>query len=481
MLHRHRLFLIVSILLLESCKTTTPPRLQADNSPPKTTRSGIKIVDNAPDLSREMWWRKMHDPQLNHLIHDALIHNNQILNAQANVLQAKAQLQQARFSWIPTLNATGNGFVGGGWDSQFSPPNALARSGLLPKLGAIHFRGYATGFVPNYSLNILANINRDKLAKATLNMQKAAYQSVRLSVISQISGAYFMLLGQKEQVKEQSQLIRDLKEVRRLEQVRFKRGASDLSIITNLDNQIATNEASLDSVQNSLAQVENSIQVLLNHNPGPVVTHRSITTLPVRGLIPANVPSAVLKNRPDVIMAQENLRIAEANIGMAYSNFFPTISLTGLFGRASVELAHLLSLSTGLWITEAAASLPVLNGASYEQIKVAKAGYLATCFSYIQTLKSVFADVDNSLTNQQKMYAIYVNKLKAFQASQKSYRLVLARYKAGANDYRDVANAQISVDYAKLDLNSAKMQQLDSIVEVYQALAGGYSGTNRGF
>lgn len=468
--------LIVFMLVLSGCKTTPPPHLQADISAPQATRSGIKIVDNANDLSQVMWWRKMHDPQLNHLIHDALAHNNQILNAQANILQAQAQLQQARFAWIPTLKATGNGFVGGGWDSQFSPQGALARSGALSQLGSIHFRGYASGFVPNYSLNILANINRDKLAKATLNMQKAAYQSVRLSVISQISGAYFMLLGQQEQLKEQSQLIRDLKEVRRLEQVRFKRGASDLSTITNLDNQIVTNQASLDAIQNSLAQVENSIQVLLNRNPGPVITHRTINALPVRGLIPANVPSAVLKNRPDIIMAQENLKMAESNIGMAYSNFFPALSLTGLFGRASVALSHLLSLSTGLWITEAAASLPLLDGASYEQIKAAKAGYSAACFSYIQTIKSVFADVDNSLTNQQKMYAIYVNKLKALQASQKSYRLVLARYKAGAKDYRDVANAQLNVDYAKLDLNSAKMQQLDSIVEVYQALAGGYNG-----
>ncbi len=469
------LFFIVLMFLLEGCKTTPPSHFQADITAPQTTRTGIKIVDNSNDLSQVLWWEKMHDPQLNHLIHDALMHNNQILNAQANILQAQAQLQQARFAWIPTLNATGNGFVGGGWDSQFFPQGALARSGALSQLGAIHFRGYASGFVPHYSLNILANMNRDKLAKATLNMQKAAYQSVRLSVISQISGAYFMLLGQKEQLKEQSQLIRDLKEVRRLEQVRFKRGASDLSTITNLDSQIATNQASLDSIQNSLSQVENSIQVLLNHNPGPVVTHRTINTLPVRGLIPAHIPSSVLKSRPDIIMAQENLKIAESNIGMAYSNFFPTLSLTGLFGRASVELSHLLSLSTGLWITQAAASLPLLNGASYEQIKAAKAGYSAACFSYIQTMKSVFADVDNSLMNQQKMYAIYVNQLKALQASQTLYRLVLARYKAGAKDYRDVANAQLNVDYAKLDLNSAKMQQLDSIVEVYQALAGGYN------
>lgn len=473
-----KLIISVSLFQLAGCKTPLPPHLQSDLTPPKMTKNGTKVVDGSPDFSQIIWWKKFHDEHLNHLIQEALANNNQLLTAQANVLQAQAKLKEAHFAWVPTLSAAGNGFVGGGWDSQFSPQGALAQSAALTKIGAIHLRGYYSGFVPSYSLNILENINKDKLSKASLNMQNAVYQSTRLSIISQITGAYFMLLGQKDQLYAQSRLIDDLKEIRRLERVRYKEGASDLSTLTNLDSQIVTNQASLTSIENSLSQVENSIQVLLNRNPGRIVTHRAINTLSVRGIIPERLPSAVLKNRPDVIMAIETLTMSEANIGIAYSNFFPTISLTGLLGRASFELSHLLSLSTGIWVAEAAASMPLLNGASYEHIKVAKASYSAAYYTYVQTLRSVFADVDNSLMNQQKMNEIYNNKLKALHASQQSYRLVLARYKAGLKDYREVANAQLNVDYAKLDLNLAKMQQLDSIVEVYQALAGGYSSSS---
>lgn len=467
-----KIIISMSILLLGGCTFTphhNPPNVVA----PKTTRSHIKIVDRPPPADQVMWWKKMHDPVLNHLIRQALANNNQLQSARMNILQAQAQLQAARFAWLPTLNASGAGVVGGGWDSQFTPQGPLASSRALSNLGNIKFHAYFGGFVPQYSLNILANIYQNKFAKASLTMQQAAYQSTRISIISQISGAYFMLLGQREQLKEQAQYITDLKKLRQLEWVRYKDGASDLTTVTDLDNQIESNQANLVSIENSIAQVENSIQILLNCNPAPIVSHGDINKLDIQGLIPKNLSSTVLKNRPDILIAEQNLKMSQANVGTAYSNYFPTISLTSLLGSSSIELVHLLTLSTGLWVAEAAATIPILNGVSYEQIKSAKAGYLAAYYNYIQTLRSAFANVDNSLTNQQKMNKIYHDQFKALLAMQKKYALALARYKAGARDYRDVANTKLSVDSAKITLTLAKMQQLDSIVEVYQALAIG--------
>ena len=473
MIKSFRIISGIFILCLGGC-TFVPPQPPSDLFSMKKTRSGLHIVDKAEDFSHSMWWKKMHDPVLNQLIITALANNNQVQTAQANSQQAQAKLMQARFAWLPTLGATSNGFMGGGWDSQFSPEGALAQSPALSKMGNLNFHGYYNGFVPSYSLNILANIHNNKLALASLNMQRAIYESTCLSIISQVSGAYFMLLGHKKQLQEQSQLVHDLKAVRRLEFVRFKDGASDLVTVTTLDQQIVNSEASLSSIENSIAQIENAIQVLLNRNPGAVITDRDINSLSVRGLIPSHLSSAVLKNRPDVIIAQERLKMSEANIGLAYANFFPAISLTGVLGGASAELSHVLKLSTGLWVAEVMGSMSLLNGAAYKQIDASKAGYSAAYFTYAQTIRLAFADVDNSLTNQQKINAIYSNKLKAFQTAKMVYKLALARYQAGAKDYRDVANAQVNVDYAKLDLNVAKMQQLDSIVGVYQALAGGY-------
>ena len=172
-------------------------------------------------------------------------------------------------------------------------------------------------------------------------------------------------------------------------------------------------------------------------------------------------------------MAEENLKISTANVGLAYAYFFPTISLTGLLGGASVELSHLLTLSTNVWVAEAMASLPVLNGSQYAQVQAAKAGYKAAYYTYVHTLRTVFADVDNSLTHQQAMDTAYHNTLTAYSAAQKTYHLMDVRYQTGMVSDRERLNAHISVDNAALNLNTAKMQQLDSLVTLYQSLAGG--------
>ena len=464
-----RILMSILVLILSGC--TPPPT--PDVILPKATRNGVKITSSSQDFHPLLWWKKMHDPVLNQLIKEALEQNNQIQSAKATVLQAQAKLQQARFAWLPTLNAKGNSFIGGGWDSHFTPEGTLAQSQLLSKTGNLQFKGYYSGFVPGYSLNILQNINNNKLAKASLNMQQAVYESTRLSIISQVTGTYFMLLGQRAQLATQRQLIHDLKQVYQMESVRFKEGASDLSTLTPLQQRIASAEANIPPIESSMAQLENALQVLINRNPGPLLTHTTLSSLSIRGLIPSTLPSGILKHRPDIIIARENLNVSAANIGLAYANFFPDISLTGLLGAASADLSHLLTLSTNLWLAQAAASMTLLNGSAHEQVKASKAGYSAAYFNYIQTMRSAFADVDNSLTNQQKINEVYQQQLKAQHLAKASHRLALAKYNAGATDYKAVANASTTVDDATQNLNLAKMQQLDSIVELYQALAGG--------
>ena len=468
------LVLIIPIFFSICGCTPVPNHPQLTVDKPTKTRSGSYLIAGVKDLSQVKWWLKINDPNLTNLIKEALANSNDIKVAEAHVLEAKAQLRQANYTWLPTLGLNANGFAGKGFDTKINPEGALAATNLFSKNQKIKFNGYYSGFTPNYSLNLLANINNTKYAKASLELERASYLSTRLSIIGQVSGSYFMMVGQKAQLVEQRHLVKDLKELRQLEYIRFKRGASDLSTITSMDQKIDNNQASLLTIENSIAQVENTLKLLINKNPGPINHYKKLSNISIKGLIVANIPASVIENRPDFIVAKQNLLMSKANIGLAYSNFFPNISLTGLLGGASLELTHLLSLSTGLLTAEAAASMPLLNGNLYEGINVAKAQNNEAFYSYIKSLRSIFLDIDNNLTNQQLMNAIYNNKLSAYKAAAKSYFLVKSRYKAGATDKRQLINAKLTLDSAKIDLIIAKMQQLDSIVQVYQALAGGY-------
>ncbi len=425
------------------------------------------------NLSQVLWWKKMHDPVLNELIDRALTNNNQILEAQANVLQAQAQLKAAYNAWLPTVNASANVFWAKGWDTKLTPEGALQNLSLA-RVNNLKINGDYAGFVPSYSLNLLENINNTRLAKASLAMQRATYMSLRLSIISQTVGSYFTLLGQKQQLIEQEQLIEDLKKLRHLEKVRYKDGASDYSSLANIDQQIAGNRAIISSLHGSMSQVENSLQLLIGHDPGPIVTHKTINSLTTKNLIPAHLPAQVLENRPDLMIAKEQLIMSDAHLGLAYSRFFPQISLTGLLGGSSIELVHLLKLSTGLGLAQLAAVMPIFNGVLYQQILAAKAGVKATYYNYLQTLRAALVDVDTSLIKHKKAEEAYTYQLQAYHAAQRASRILTARYKAGFQDRRVAMNAQLNVDQAKITLTQAKMEQLNSIVITYQALAGGY-------
>lgn len=426
------------------------------------------------DLSQVLWWEKMHDPVLNDLIASALSNNNQLLAAKANVLQAQAQLKAAYSAWLPTVNASVNGFLIKGWDTNIKPQGALASTPIFTSLSNLRLSGGYTGFLPDYSLNLLENINNDRLAKASLAMQRASYLSLRLSIISQTAGAYFSLLGQRQQLHAQENLIRDLQKLRHLEDVRHKDGASDYSAMASVDQELANNRASMASLQSSIRQVENTLQLLINHDPGPIVTHKKLDSLNIKNIIPAHLPAQVLGNRPDLMIAKENLIMSDAQLGLAYARFFPQISLTGLLGGSSAELVHLLKITTGLGFGQLAAAMPVFNSAFYQQIQATKAGVKVEYYNYLQTLRAALVDVDNNLTKYKRARETYNYQLQAYNAAHRGARILEARYRAGYQDRRVAMNARITLDQAQLTLIQVEIEQFNALVDAYQALAAGY-------
>jgi multidrug efflux system outer membrane protein len=118
--------------------------------------------------------------------------------------------------------------------------------------------------------------------------------------------------------------------------------------------------------------------------------------------------------------------------------------------------------------------MPLLNGVNYQQIQAAKSGVKAAYYNYVHTVRAALVDVDNNLTNYRKKTEAYQSQLQAYRASIRGYRILQSRYKSGYQDRRGAMNARITADQAEITLTLAKLEQLNSIVFVYQALAGGY-------
>lgn len=461
--------LSITAALLSGCALFSPAYNKPVIEQPTTTRSGIAIESSDVDLSKMEWWKKVNDPVLNQLMIIALTNNAQIQTAHGNIMQAQASLKAAQYSWLPTLSGLGGGFVGGNFltdvNSSYTP-GAITSSG---------FNGAFGGFLPSYSFNVFANISQTKLAKATLDMQRAAYNATRLTIINQISNGYFTLLAQKKQLIVQQQQIDDAKELRRLEAIQVQKGAADLADLISYDQTIAGYEANIPSIENSIAQTENAIKVLINQNPGPIITDGSIDKLNIESIIPANIPSSVLKNRPDIIQAEDSLKIANANIAVANSKFFPSINITGFAGGMTEALSTLLNMSTGIWTIVGVASMPIIDAATYEQVDAAEGGYYAQYYSYINTVKSAFQNVDNNLTNKANMDKVYNKTYQSYQLADANYKINLVQYNVGNAAMTNVLQAKISLDGANLNLIQAKAQQLTAVSQVFDALAVGYA------
>lgn len=461
--------MLYAFFALSGCHLLPETKLPVIDEP-SALRSGIQITPDGSDFSTYAWWEKLNDQQLNKLIAEALNNNHDIQIAMANVEHAEAQLRSARYAWLPTLDAQGGGIGAGGIDSTFTNKGNSNFAGGLGRLSVAY-----GGFVPSYTLNIFAVLNQTRVAEASLEIQRGIFNAVRLTIIGQVAGSYFNLLIARRELLLQEQKLAYLAQLKQAHQARFRAGASNASPLFESEKLLKQAQASLASVRDDIARTENAIQILTGKLPGGIDTKQNPLNLNTNGLIPGELPSGVLHQRPDLLIAENGLRVANAQIGIANAAFFPNISLTGILGGASVMLSNLFTAQGGFWAATAAVSMPVLNARKVAEVSAAEAKQKAAYANYLQTVKAVFSDVDNQLTGLQFANTRYTEYRLAKESAVKAKGIAQARFNVGATDIRNLLEAELSLTEAERSLNNSKSQQLSQLVTTLQSLAVGYA------
>jgi outer membrane protein, multidrug efflux system len=218
--------------------------------------------------------------------------------------------------------------------------------------------------------------------------------------------------------------------------------------------------------------------VLLGRNPGPVARHVALLQETLPPEIPAGLPSALLERRPDIRLAEQNLRAANARVGVAMADFFPQIGLTSLFGQVSPELSAFTSGSANLWAVAGNMTGPVFRGgllvARYRQ---EKAAWEEAKLIYEQTALNAFQEVSNALISHQKYAEVRTQQARAVKAYDEAFQISLKRYNAGRTSYFEVLLNQQQLFPAEITLSQTELNQLNVIVQLYKALGGGWQGT----
>ena len=456
-----------SIVVFPGCAIWGPnyekPQLETPND--WKSRDSLARMDGVavPEMA---WWQKMRDPLLDNLVHQALEENNTIQAAIGSVFKAKAILQQIQMRWVPKVDG-GAGFI--------STPGEINPTTVT----ALPYSGFTAGFIPNYELNILQQLRSLEQAEANVEVTVAAKNAVRLAVISQVVGSYFGLRLEQYRLELQRNLVDSLGIIVEKNMLAHKEGLISQFALRQFTLQLANATAEIPVIESNIVRFSNTLHALLNENPGAIKDAKiSFMDIPSKGIIAANLPSTVLKNRPDIIAAEETLRQSNANIGVQTTFFFPTINLTGPVGQSSGSLSNLFSNPTSYWQYQGGFQVPIVNLGQFGAIKGAKAQYYTDYYNYQQTLRNAFASVDSDLASHQK-YTESLEQMQLFyDTTRQRFENEEQRHREGLVSYPSVLSLRIAKNEAGIQAAQTKYNQLMSIVRLYQDLGGGYQVNN---
>lgn len=470
--------LCIIAMWLSGCSMLGPRYNQPQVQVPNKWQHGNEnknLVTSSANLSDVSWWRKFNDPELNQLLDEALANNNDIQEAIGNITTAAGKLQQVHMAWVPTIDLGG---TAGTTNINLNNPAALNQLAPSFQGSSITQNYYAAGLIPAYSINVFQQIDNQKAANANLAAAVAQKNATRLAVISQVVGSYFTLLSLNEQLHEEQQLITDLSELVKLTEIQYHYGLIDETPLQQVQEQLSQAKMQLPALKTNVVMVNNALSVLIGKSPMAIKVSKPFMKVELSGLIPVNMPSQVLNNRPDIMQAEAQLKLAGANIGLARAKFFPQIMLFSPPGFYNMQLTNLFSSSGTFWANQIIATMPILNLGILGLIKQAKGQYYVAYYNYIKTVENAFSEVDTNLSGYTQNNQMLRETNAYYKTANSIYKLKHLGYTKGSISYPASLSSKISEDNVAIMLSQAKLQQLQSIVKLYQSLAGGYNYQN---
>ena len=261
----------------------------------------------------------------------------------------------------------------------------------------------------------------------------------------------------------------------RLTTVLAKNGSASALDLRQSEQLVYTAAETIPDLERQIALQENALSILLGHNPGPIARGRPLTEQPNPPTIPVGLPSELLERRPDIREAEETLVAANAQIGVAKAAFFPSISLTGTAGFESFALNNLFSHAQRVWNGAASLTQPVFAGGALRAGKrLADAQEQEMLLTYQQTIMNAFQEVSNSLIGYQKDREFREQQELLTAAAEDADRLSKILYQHGGTSYQQVLTSENNDFSAELNLAQAQLNERLALVQIYNALGGGW-------
>ena len=461
---KHWLVLLSATLLTSGC-TVGPNYKRPIVAVPSSYRGMVpeqNAQTQAAPLGDQKWWDIFQDEQLRALIRTALAQNFDLRIAGSRVLEAQAQLGIIRADQFPTLGA------GAAIDDT-----RAAQSKFLPAFET------STGQVSlsaAWELDFWGKFRRaTEAARANLLATEWARQEVVSTLVANVAGAYFQLRAFDLQLEISKRTLDSRQESLRLTRILADGGSTSLLDVRQAEQLVFTASAEVPVLEQQIEQQENFLSILLGQNPTDVPRGKALTDQPQPPEVPPGLPSALLERRPDIREAEGQLIAANAQIGVARAAYFPEIALSGTGGFQSSALSGLFSGPAGAWSFGASLTEPIFTaGRLHSEVRLAEARQQTAVLLYQQLIQGAFRNVSDALVAYQKTREFRTQEEFLFQSAQDAARLSRMRYTGGATGYLEVLTNETNAFSAELGLAQARLNELLALVQLYEALGGGW-------
>jgi NodT family efflux transporter outer membrane factor (OMF) lipoprotein len=427
-----------------------------------TPRSWSSAAPPGGTLPSADWWKSFGSQQLNSLIERARQHNYDLAAAAARIQEADAQAREAGAPLLPSLS----------FGTEVGPSRQLNLTG--------HERNHvdmAGVFQASYQLDFWGK-NKAALQAAEDSRTAAGYawQVVNLSTMASVATAYFQYIGLTDQLRvAEANLTRAQHTLSGLSDL-ARSGAVPMLDVVQQQTIVDGLTAQPPLIRQQIEHVHTALAILVGVLPEELqLAPESLSDLK-EPVVDAGLPSELLARRPDVQEAEANLMAANANIRVAHAAFFPSFNLTASGGLESYALSHYTVPPLAVYSLLGSMSAPLFEGGLLRaQLHYSEAHYKELLQTYGKTALSAFGDVEDALTAVKETNDRYVAQEKTLRSAQQSYRMALEAFHGGTTNILTVFTAEAAVTTAEGDESEADIAHMHALVDLYQALGGGWT------
>jgi len=457
---RNLLFAGLTLLMLCACTIVGPDYVRPNVETPS---AWTVSYDAAADLVNTTWWQHFNDPVLDELITTALNENLDIKAATARVDQFLGQYRTTRSEFFPQIGASAGAFRQKDTETGLVPGNNDDYSSYRGALNA------------TWEIDLWGKIRRlNEASQADFLASEAGRRTVLLTLVSNVASSYLNLRGLDRQLEIARETELAYAESLRIFNLRHDHGTVSQVEVSQVESEYENARQAVPQLEGLVAQQEHLLSLLLGRNPQTITRGKSIDELTVPE-IPAELPSELLEQRPDIIQAEQALIAANARIGVARALYFPSVSLTGAYGTASIHSDDLFKGPSATWQIGGDLLAPIFTfGAIEGQVMTAEATQREALYRYQQSIIAGFREVEDALVATTKGRETQAAKGRRVNALQTYARLAGHQYEAGTTSYLQVLDANRSLFSGQLDYVQTQAIALTSLVDVYRSMGGGW-------